>query len=53
MEMKKIAFAALMIAASATAVVATEEAKAASDANAVAGAPAAALVASVLAYFLY
>ena len=53
MEIKKIAFAALMVAASATAVVATEAA-AASDANTVAAAPTAALAAvSFLAYFLY
>jgi hypothetical protein len=51
MEMKKIAFAALMVAASATAVVASEEAHAS---DAVAAAPAAALAAvSFLAYFLY
>jgi hypothetical protein len=51
MEMKKIAFAALVVAASATAVVASEE-HATSQASGVAVAPVA-LVASFLAYFLY
>nr|BAK08047.1 predicted protein [Hordeum vulgare subsp. vulgare] len=51
MEMKKIAFAALIAAASATAVMASE-APATSDASEVAIAPAA-LVASLVAYFLY
>ncbi|KAM3410715.1 hypothetical protein ACQJBY_002754 [Aegilops geniculata] len=52
MEMKKIAFAALLAAASATAVMASEAAPATSDASEVAIAPAA-LVASLVAYFLY